>query len=183
MDGRNNAAEAVSRLAGFLAAGADPTEFWHQLLEGGMEATRADAAAAYALQFPEHRDSDLRLLVSRGSYPMPSLLSHRLDFVSFLRECGETIVLSSRRRAFFEDTLMHPAMQSSIVLPLRFEKWEYGALVYNARRVGAFGAPRFQYLDQVARAAGALLAATGRHRVQSSHTESHTQAENAGSSS
>jgi hypothetical protein len=177
-----NTTDTITRLAGLLTADAPASQFWQHVLEHGMETTRADVAGAYALQFPERRNSDLRLVQARGAFPMPEALSHRLEFVSFLRECGETIVLAKRRGGFFLDTLVHPAMQSSIVLPLRFESWEYGALVFNARSIGAFGAPRFHYLNQLAQIAGALLAVRRQQPAASVGREALARVQTSGSS-
>jgi hypothetical protein len=174
---------ATAHLAGLLTSGAEPAEFWQRVLEYGMEATRADLAGAYTLQSSERNAGDLLLLHARGVYPMPETLSHRLEFVSFLRECGQAIVLARRRGAFFLDTLVHSDMQSSIVLPLRFESWEYGALVFNSTCIGAFGAPRFQYMDRLARAIGALLAVRRHQPDRPASPEALARVEATGSSS
>ncbi|HUX14150.1 MAG TPA: adenylate/guanylate cyclase domain-containing protein [Spirochaetia bacterium] len=127
------------------------------LVEQALDITRSDLAALYLYQEPEDPASKLTLFYRRGAAGVAESIPGTGEFVSFLRECGETLVVSSAEDAFFSDVLLVPGMQSGIALPLTTPRDQLGVLVLNSRQSLFFDRDRFSFLDSFGKMAGNMF--------------------------
>lgn len=127
------------------------------LVEQALDITRSDLAALYLYQDSEDADSDLTLYYRRGVGGVPETLAADMELVSFVRECGETLVVSSPQDAYFSDVFLVPDMQSGLALPLTTPRAQLGILILNSRQPIYFNRDRFSFLDSFGKMAGNMF--------------------------
>ena len=124
------------------------------LVEQSLDISRSELAGLYL--YPEGGGSP-KLVYKRGWYDLPANLSGRSGLLSFAEDCGETIVLLSRKQSPFSEMLLDPKMNSGIVLPLSVPSEKLGYLILNSDREDFYCGERFRFLESVSKFAGGLL--------------------------
>ena len=127
------------------------------LVEQSADYSRSDLACLYTYTDPETSSGSLKLIYRRGVRDVPGWLSEGLELVDFLEECGEAVVLLSRKSSPFEGLFLSPAMKSGVALPVKSGKRRIGVLILNSREENHYGNKKFRYLDSLNRLAGGLL--------------------------
>ncbi len=127
------------------------------LVEQALDITRSDLAALYLYIEPDNPGSRLALFYRRGAEQPADSLSGGTELVSFLRECGEMLVVNSPDDAYFSDIYLAPNMESGIALPLIAAGAQLGILVLNSRSSGHFNRDRFFFLDSFGKMAGNMF--------------------------
>lgn len=127
------------------------------LVEQSADYSRSDLACLYIYNNPEASTGSLRLIYRRGIRTVPESISEGSELMEFLEECGEAVVLLSRRDSPFKELFLTESMNSGIVLPVSSGNRRVGALFLNSREENHYGSNRFQYLDSLNRLAGGLL--------------------------
>lgn len=127
------------------------------VVEQSIDITRSDLAGLYLHTDPEHRGSELRRVYRRGRHEIPVQISPEEEWVLFIEECEEAVVLLERKPSPFSGILLAPGMESGIALPLFTTTSKIGMLVLNAREPGFYNHERFSFLDSFAKLAGGLL--------------------------
>ena len=127
------------------------------LVEQSIDITRSDLASLYLHGDPERPESELRRVYRRGRHPSPERIDAGEEWVSFIEECEEAVVLLERKSSPFLGILLAPGMQSGIALPLYTATSKIGVLVLNALQPNFYDHQRFSFLDSFAQLAGGLL--------------------------
>lgn len=157
-DSGPTAFDELSRASALLSTGADFDELESILVEQACDITRSDLAALY-LYTGDSRDSKtpLRLSYKRGPWPVPASLARSGEAVSFLEDCGEAVVLNSRRTCALEGILLHPEMASGMALPVSIPKAAVGILFVNSRIVNHYDRIRLNFLSSFCALAAGML--------------------------
>lgn len=127
------------------------------IVEQSLDVTRSDLAALYVYQVPENPQSGLALLSRRGEAEVAATMSGSSDLVAFLRDCSETLVVSSPEVPFFVEAILAPGMRSAVAIPLAAEGLQLGILLLNAKAASHYDRERVAFLDSFGRMAGNLL--------------------------
>jgi len=127
------------------------------LVEQSADYSRSDLACLYIYPDQPTSGGKLQLIYRRGLRDVPGTIPSNLELLEFLRECGEAVVLLSRKESPFIDIFLSPDMNSAIVLPVKSGKRNIGALFLNSRNENHYGNELFRYLDSLNRLAGGLL--------------------------
>lgn len=126
------------------------------LTEQTLDITHSDLACLYF--YPDAESSgDLRLMYRRGIGAPPKRLSKNSEFLEFLEDAGESLVILDRNQVFFKDIFLHASMQSGIALPLFTPKAKIGVLIVNAEKPYFYNRERFYFLDSFTRMAAGML--------------------------
>jgi len=127
------------------------------LVEQSADYSRSDLACLYIYHDQQASGGKLSLIYRRGIRDVPASIPYDLELLEFLRDCGEAVVLLSRKESPFEDMFLSPEMKSGIVLPVKSGKRNIGVLFLNSRSENHYGNDRFRYLDSLNMLAGGLL--------------------------
>jgi len=135
-------------------------------VEQAQDISRADLSAFYMLKDPEDRKSDLKLVLKRGRYPVPEIISGESELICFLRECREALVFNNKQGAcsekdtvpgFLKEVLIHPDMKSGMALPIVSPPREIGVLFAASQTPCFFNRHRFYFLDCYTKLAGGAM--------------------------
>ena len=127
------------------------------LVEQALDITRSDLAALYLYVEPDNPESRLALFYRRGAAQVAESMPGDTELTSFLRECGETVVVSSPDDTYFPEIYLTPGMRSGIALPLATARTQLGILVLNSRTSCHFNRDRFSFLDSFGKMAGNMF--------------------------
>ena len=127
------------------------------LVEQSLDISRSDLCALYLHVEPGNPQSKLRQIHKRGAFDVPSFIAPDMEWVEFLFECGEAVVVLENTPGPFQGVLIHPEMSSGFALPLSTATMQLGVLVLNARQKKFYNAERFHFLDSFSKLAGGLL--------------------------
>ena len=156
-DQASDALDDLSRASARLSRERVLTGLVSVFVEQALDLTRSDLAALYFYKEPDVAESELVLFYRRGVLGVPSSLRGDSEFVSFLRECDDTLVVNTREGAYFLDIFLVPGMQSGIALPLSTPRARLGILVLNSRDPRYFGREHFSFLDSFRKMAGNMF--------------------------
>jgi len=126
------------------------------LVEQAVDISRSDVGALYLYGEPDGA-GDLELAYRRGRGDVPKEMPRDSELVSFLEECGETVLLLERRESPFADIFLIEEGRSGIALPLVTPKSRLGMLVLNSRSARHYHRERFYFLDGLISLAGGML--------------------------
>lgn len=147
----------IVRTAGLLSSEQSWKSLISSVVEQSFDLTHTDIAALYLFENQETRNSPLRLVYKRGKFEVPLRLKGDSDLISFLRESGESVVLTEPVPGLFTDLLLTPGMKSGMALPLQAPKTHLGILIINSKHPRHFNRERFDFLESFAKMAGGLL--------------------------
>ena len=126
------------------------------LAEQALDITHSDLACLYF--YTEFDESpDLRLMYRRGLGDAPKRLSRKTEFIDFIEDSEESLVILDRNRPFFKDIFLHDRMNSAIALPLFTPKARLGVLIVNAEKPNFYNRERFYFLDSFAQLGAGML--------------------------
>ncbi len=154
---QNSVLNELVRASSRLSAESDFKSLVSVLVEQSADYSRSDLACLYIYNDTEASTGELRLIYRRGLRDVPDTISKESELMEFLEECGEAVVLLSRKESPFKELLLSGSMNSGIVLPVKAGKRKIGALFLNSRDTDHYGNERFRYLDSLNRLAGGLL--------------------------
>ncbi len=127
------------------------------LVEQAIDVTRSELACLYLYEDPEGEGGRLKLYYRRGRYKAPNTLEGDSQFVGFLQDAGESLVVLDRDQPFFSDLFLSHTMNSAIALPLATPKARIGVLLLNAREENFYNRARFYFLDSFSALASGML--------------------------
>ena len=132
------------------------------LAEQALDITRSDLACLYfytdAGQAGEAgKKSDLRLMYRRGTGQPPKRLPKDTEFLDFLEDSKESLVILDRNQVFFRDLFLQETMNSAVALPLFTPKARIGVLIVNAEKPNFYNRERFSFLDSFTKLAAGML--------------------------
>ena len=127
------------------------------LVEQALDITRSDLAALYLYDDPVRPEDGLRLAYRRGAAGAAESLDGNGGIVSFLRECGDSVVVGSPADPYFADIFLVSGMHSGIAVPLETPNLQLGVLVLNSRTPSYYNCDRFSFLDAFGKIAGNVL--------------------------
>lgn len=154
---RHSVLNELVRASSRLSAESDFKGLVSVLVEQSADHSRSDLACLYTYTNQEESSGKLQLIYRRGLRDVPDSIPVNSVLIEFLGECGEAVVLLSRKDSPFKDLFLSPGMNSGIVLPVTAGKRRIGALFLNSRDENHYGNERFRYLDSINRLAGGLL--------------------------
>jgi len=126
------------------------------LVEQTLDITKSDLGCLYLYKERE-TSSDLKLMYRRGRYQVPEILSRKSEIITFLEDSKEAVVLLEQKPSPFVELLLHPQMQSGIVLPLSTPSLTLGAVFLNSLKPFFYNRERFDFLDSFTKLAGGML--------------------------
>ncbi|MFP4205400.1 MAG: adenylate/guanylate cyclase domain-containing protein [Spirochaetaceae bacterium] len=127
------------------------------LVEQAADIASADLAALYFYEDPEQPGDRLKLYYKRGRHAPPSSLRASTEFIEFIEDSEESLVVLDREQPFFEDLFLAEDMHSAAALPLVTPKARLGVLVLNSYQRNFFVGNRFYFLDAFTKLAGGML--------------------------
>ena len=127
------------------------------LVEQSLDVTRSDLAVLYLYAPEDPAAPDIKATFQRGRYEFPKTLKRSSELVSFVEDCGESVVLLQRRPSPFQEMLLHPQMHSGIAVPVSTATADIGILILNARREDHYGRVRLRFLDGLLKLASGIL--------------------------
>lgn len=154
---RNTVLDELVRASSRLSSESDFKKLVSVLVEQSADHSRSDLACLYVYNDPVAATGALRLIYRRGLRAVPDSIPKDSGLMEFLEECGEAVVLLSRKESPFEGIFLAEGMNSGIVLPVKAGRRRVGALFLNSRDENHYGNERFRYLDSLNRLAGGLL--------------------------
>ena len=157
------ALDELVRAGSLLSRGSSLKRLTSILVEQAIDITESDLACLYLYSTPEKSHSDLDLRHQRGAFSVPDRLPAGSELIEFIRECDETVVVHDTQDTVFGEALLHPAMQSGIVLPISMQRFKLGLLFLCSKQRNFFGRSRFQFLDSLANLAGGMLYSARAH--------------------
>ncbi|HTX74177.1 MAG TPA: adenylate/guanylate cyclase domain-containing protein [Rectinemataceae bacterium] len=126
-------------------------------VEQALDLTASDLAALYLYAKPEEPEAGLALFYRRGVAGAPDRIGGDDECAAFLRECDDSLVISSPGDPYFSSLLLVPGMASGVGLPLSTARSQLGFLVLNSRQPSYFDHGRFHFLDSFRKMAGNML--------------------------
>lgn len=154
MKTENDILEETVRLCASLSSENKLTAMISILVEQCLDISKSELAGLYL--YPESGGNP-KLVYKRGWHNLPSELARRSELLSFAEDCGETIVLLSRKKSPFSGVLLDEKMNSGIILPLKVPSEKLGYLILNSDRENFYSGNRFRFLESVSNYAGGLL--------------------------
>ena len=157
------ALDELVRAGVLLTRDMDFRSLMSSLVEQSIEFTKSDLACLYLYdrRQTERRKGEgtggLRLMYRRGRFPVAERLGAESEFVAFLEECKEAVVLSERMASPFAELLLHERMQSGVAFPLATPTLNLGVLIINSITPEFYNRERFHFLDSIAKLAGGML--------------------------
>ncbi|NBF40923.1 MAG: PAS domain S-box protein [Spirochaetes bacterium] len=127
------------------------------LVEQAVDISGSELACLYIYENPEEPGGKLKLYYQRGRYQVSRSMAAEAEFVEFLEDSDESLVVLDRGQPFFADIFLHPEMSSGIALPLSTPKARIGVLVLNSKIPGFYGKDRFYFLDSFTKLASGML--------------------------
>ncbi|MCK5251040.1 MAG: guanylate cyclase, partial [Spirochaetaceae bacterium] len=143
---RNSVLNELVRASSRLSAESEFSNLVSVLVEQSADNSRSDLACLYVYNDPEASTGALRLIYRRGLRDVPESIPKDSGLMGFLEECGEAVVLLSRKESPFEGLFLAEGMNSGIVLPVKAGSRRVGALFLNSREENHYGNERFRYL-------------------------------------
>ncbi|MFW6313634.1 MAG: adenylate/guanylate cyclase domain-containing protein [Spirochaetota bacterium] len=126
------------------------------LVEQSLDITRSDTAALYLYSEPDG-GGDLELAYRRGRAEVVRTIPRSSELIAFLEECGESVVLLSRRKSPFEQVFLVATARSGIALPIASSRSRIGVLILNANDERHYNRERLSFLDSLAGLAAGML--------------------------
>lgn len=108
------------------------------LLKTAFDQSSSDLAAWYALS-PRARTKRFLPKEAKGIYPVPPLLTEEVEWVDFILESGEALILNRPRSHFLGDLLLHSRMHSAMALPLFDKGGVSDIVILNSSRKNHYG--------------------------------------------
>ena len=127
------------------------------LVEQAVDISGSELACLYLYEDPGQPGGKLKLYYQRGRYQVPRSIGAEAEFVEFLEDSDESLVVLDREQPFFDDIFLNQKMQSGIALPLSTPKARIGVLVLNSKLPGFYGKDRFYFLDSFTKLASGML--------------------------
>ena len=127
------------------------------LVEQAIDITVSELACLYLYEDPEGDRGGLKLYYRRGRYDVPNTIRRDSQFVGFLEDAEESLVVLDRSQPFFSDLFLNASMNSAIALPLATPKARIGVLVLNALQENFYNRDRFYFLDSFTALASGML--------------------------
>ena len=142
-----SAIQELVRVSSLLAADQSRTSLISTLVEQAQDISKSEIGALYAYPAETTRPESLKMVFKRGKYNVPHSLKTDSDFIQFVEDCREVIVVHSKNDPFFTEGLLNENMNSSIILPLTASKKKIGILILNSRKNDFYGKSRLHFLD------------------------------------
>jgi PAS domain S-box-containing protein len=127
------------------------------LVEQAVDISGSELACLYLYEDPDSPGGRLKLYYRRGRFEVPRTIRAEAEFVSFLEDADESLVLLDREQPFFADIFLNDRMHSAIALPLSTPKARIGLLVLNALDPAFYTRDRFFFLDSFTKLASGML--------------------------
>lgn len=127
------------------------------LVEQSLDITRATGACLYLRSIPDDASSDFRLSYRRGRISAPLRLLANAEWVEFIAESEEAVVILSRKPSPFVGILLEKKMESGIAFPLNTNRGLIGILVLNDRQPNFFTRDKFNFLESFSKMAAGML--------------------------
>ncbi len=150
----NQLLDETVRLCSALARENRLKSLFSILVEQTLDISRSELAGLYI--YPEP-DKDPELVYKRGWHEIPVKLNRKSELVNFLEDCGEAVVLNSRKPSPFSEVLLTEVMNSGIILPLNAPGERIGLLILNSDAEGFYRGERFKFLESAAKFTGGML--------------------------
>ncbi len=140
--------------ANLLAAEPDPITMLMILLRISSDYSLSETACIY---LKKKSTAEMVLLHHQGFGAVPESLPLESEFIQFLEECRDAIVVHHRNQDSCSGVLLHDEVNSGIALPIYSQKQFYGALFLNSRNEYHYGNSSLQYVNALSLLAGGLL--------------------------
>ena len=114
------------------------TGLLESLLFTAFHQTSSDLAVWYCLEKDDQIANRNKTVQTMGIYPSPRILYHQ-EWIAFLRESREMLVLNSRKHHFLESLLLDKNMNSALAFPLFNKQSVSDILILNSSREDHYG--------------------------------------------
>ena len=154
---QNGALDELVRAGTLLSRELDIDSLITVLVDQSMDISASDLTCLFMHTDPGNTASPLRRVARRGHHEAPEQLDPGAEWLRFLYDCREAMVLLQRQPGPFTPMLLNDGMHSGIALPLFTASAQLGVLILNAAAENFYGRQRFQFLDSFSKLAGGLL--------------------------
>ena len=139
--------EKLNRAIGFLALERDFQHFAKLLVDQSADFSRSDKACLYIDPNIDNANSAMKLVYNRGV--VPSHWPKDSFLVNFLKDSGESIVVTENKTSPFLDILLSEEMNSGIVLPLITDQYITALLFLNSNKSMNYGTDKLHFLESL----------------------------------
>ncbi len=163
--------DELVRASSLLAGEINVNRLIGALVEQSLDVTHADLAAMYLYPLGENATrAALKLTYQRGRFQIAKDLKRTAEIVTFLEDCGESVVLLSRKDSPFREVLLAKEMESGIALPVYTPVTRIGVLIVNSKEPNHFGRRRLRFLDGIIQMAAGMLHSANLYGELQEHT-------------
>jgi adenylate cyclase len=155
MPGVNTVQELV-RTSSMLTRTTNRKTLISTLVEQALDVSESDLAVMYG-QKEDSDDTNYYAVYKRGPFEHPQKLPKKTEFIEFLRDSKETLVINDKKPKFFKDIFLNEQMKSAIAIPLFTPKLFIGIVVLNNREEEFYGYSRLSFLDSYAKMASGMI--------------------------
>jgi hypothetical protein len=150
--------DELVRISTLLLPNMYSDNFFSLLVDHSFDLSYSDLVCLYLTNDLEMRNTDLVLEYKRGNHKAAKILAKTCDFVTFLSESNEALILAEPPQEHFLGMLLTKEMKSGVALNLGFEKKQYAVLILNSLNIGHYSKECCDFFNTLARLAGVMLA-------------------------
>ncbi|OQY34708.1 MAG: hypothetical protein B6241_03985 [Spirochaetaceae bacterium 4572_59] len=109
-------------------------------LQTAFDQSSSDLAAWYSLaDSAENQQVEFKCSESRGIYDVPATLSGHCEWLDFILDSRESLILNQPSPHYYGKILFIPGMRSAMALPMFSNKAVSDIVILNSRRENHFG--------------------------------------------
>ncbi len=149
--------EELVRAGSLLSREFDFKSLISTLVDQSLDISGSDLAALYLSAEPDKARSRLKLSYKRGSGEIAPFVEADAEIAEFIRDCGESVVLNSRKPSPFAGLLLSASMQSGMALPIVTPRSFLGILFVNSKKTGFYTSSAFNFLNSFASLASGMM--------------------------
>jgi transcriptional regulator with GAF, ATPase, and Fis domain len=127
------------------------------ILEQSREITKSDLACFYKHDKSKVSADNYKLSIKKGEYEVDDYIFSDNEFINFIKECRESIVILERKTGPFIDILLNRFMNSGIALPLLAEDKLFGIIILNSSEVNFYNHDKFLFLESLNKTANNIF--------------------------
>lgn len=161
--------DELTRAGSLLAGEIRFNRLVHVMVDQTLDITHSDLGALY-LYGPDDRARAVKLAYQRGRFAIPGELSRTSELIDFIEDCGESVVLLTRKPSPFAQLLLSPEMNSGMALPVSTPTARIGVLMVNSLSENHYNRRRLQFLDAMLRISSGALNNASLYEELQEHT-------------
>ncbi len=124
--------QRLSKATSCIPKSLDAGEFIQSILKQTIDITRSELACFYRQYDFHDRYSHLKIKYKIGRHETPRIIQSGSDFINFVYECNDVVILLERKKSPFIDMLLNGFMNSGICFPVSNKNLHLGIVFLNS---------------------------------------------------